>query len=87
MPGKKTHMPALHERVMKHVCRDNPTWDDSHCWATAVRWVAKCAERGDTNLPGRKAGSVARARCVAAYAQWKANHPKGSGLGPPKRVV
>lgn len=88
MPGgrKKIRMPQLYDDVKRHVCTANPAWTDSHCWAVAVRWVAHCATTGDVNLPGKRAGTVAKARCAAAYAQWKARHPKGSGLGPPKRV-
>lgn len=87
MPGGKTHMPQLHESIKKHVCHANPSWMESRCWATAVRAVAKGCATGDVNFPGKQnMNAVSKARYCAAYAEWKANHPKGSGLGPAKKV-
>lgn len=75
MPGKKkTHMPALHERIHDHLVRKG--FSDSHAWATAVNAVRKGCETGDTNFPGKQEmGKISRTRYCNAYKQWLKSHP------------
>lgn len=78
MPGGRTHMPELHEQIKKHVCKANPEWTESRCWAVAVNAVRRGCTTGDTNFPGRQnMAKVSRGRYCAAYLEWKRNHPGG----------
>lgn len=71
-------MPDLHERIKKHVCKDNPGWTESRCWAVAVDAVRRGCLTGDTNFPGKQEmNAVSRAQYCKAYAEWKKSHPGG----------
>jgi hypothetical protein len=81
MPGGRS-MPALYDRIHDHIKAANPSWPDSRVWATTVRAVAKGCLTGDVNFPGKQnMNPISRAKYCAAYAEWKRNHPKGTGFG------
>ena len=82
MPGRP-HMPELYNRIHDHIVRKGMT--DSAAWAIAVKAVAKGCLEGEADFPGKQTfGPIARARYCAAYAQWKKDHPRGTGYGKVK---
>jgi hypothetical protein len=72
----KDMMPALYERIHKHLKRKGMT--DSHAWAVATNAVRKGCLTGDTNFPGKQdMNPISRKQFCTAYAKWKKTHPGG----------